>query len=129
MVPAEEEGAPDCQHAGAPAPTLTPENVVVVKRCFGGTVSSLDQAFAALDSDGGDFALETLKTLSKMSPLSLRLTWEAIERHKNGRIVVYSIVLFFATRWWISTRGPTSTWSYSSGGVVLVDKCRTYPRR
>jgi enoyl-CoA hydratase/carnithine racemase len=54
----------------------------VIKRAFKGSVHDI---FKNLEKDGSDFAKDTLKTLSKMSPLSLRVSAEAIERHaKEG---------------------------------------------
>lgn len=50
-----------------------------VARLFQGR-ETLDALIMALDLDGGEFAQATLKTLSRMSPTSMRLTFEQMQR-------------------------------------------------
>ncbi len=50
-----------------------------IKRFFDG-VTSLEALMSALEADQGEFAKATLKTLSRMSPISLRLTFEQMQK-------------------------------------------------
>ncbi|WDI30612.1 enoyl-CoA hydratase/isomerase family protein [Hyphococcus flavus] len=62
----------------APVNDMRPE----IARLFQGH-EALEDLLASLEKDGGDFASETLKTLSRMSPTSLVLTFEQMKRGHN----------------------------------------------
>ena len=55
-----------------------------IKSAFSG--ASVADIFAKLESDGSEFALKTLETLRKMSPLSLCVSCEAIQRHSASGV-------------------------------------------
>jgi len=62
-------------HAGEP--TLA-ANRAVIDRCF--SYDRLEEIFQALESDGSEFAIETLETLQKKSPLSMKVTLAQLRR-------------------------------------------------
>lgn len=62
--------------AGEPS---LPADRVEIDRLFAGH-DSLASLIAALEADGGDFAKETLKTLSRMSPTSMAIAFEQMKR-------------------------------------------------
>jgi enoyl-CoA hydratase len=65
-------------HAGEPV--LAPHRAVI-DRCF--AYDRLEDIFAALESDGSDFAADTLATLKKKSPMSMKVTLAQLRRGKG----------------------------------------------
>lgn len=66
-------------HAGDPGHALINDVRESIARLFQGH-ETLDALIKALENDGGEFAKETLATLQKMSPTSMRLTFEQMKR-------------------------------------------------
>ncbi len=66
-------------YAGDPGHAPVNDSRGDIARLFQGH-ETLDGLMAALGKDGGDFANTTLSTLEKMSPTSLRLTFEQMRR-------------------------------------------------
>lgn len=65
-------------YAGDPGQANINDRRADINRFFEGP-DSLEALFAALEDDGGEFATATLKTLSRMSPTSLRLTFQQMK--------------------------------------------------
>lgn len=65
--------------AGDPGPAVVNDLREAIAATFTGH-DTLDGLVGALEARGGDFAETTLKTLSRMSPTSLRLTFEQMKR-------------------------------------------------
>ncbi len=66
-------------YAGDPGHAEVNDKRGDVARLFQGH-ATLDELVAGLKRDGGDFAKETLETLMRMSPTSMRLTFEQMRR-------------------------------------------------
>ncbi len=66
-------------YAGDPGHAGVNDQREAIARLFQGH-ATLDVLMKALEQDGGAFAQATLKTLSRMSPTSLRLTFEQMQR-------------------------------------------------
>lgn len=61
---------------------VLPDNAQAIERCFGGDVTA-EEIIQKLDSEGGEWAEKTKKTLLRMSPTSVKVTIEAIKRHQS----------------------------------------------
>lgn len=66
-------------HAGDPGHAPINDARQHIAALFEGK-ETLDALIAGLKADGGDLAMDTLKTLERMSPTSLRLTFEQMKR-------------------------------------------------
>ena len=64
-----------------PGPAPLKEVRPAIDRCFG--QSSLDLVLRALEAEGTAWAQDTLETLSKRSPTSMKLTFAAIQRGRH----------------------------------------------
>lgn len=71
---------------GELAESVSSEDLQTIEECFGESVSSVSEVLANLKKNGSEFAQKQLKLLQKMSPLSMRVTWEAFRRHQSEEI-------------------------------------------
>eukprot|EP00392_Amoebophrya_sp_AT5.2_P011354 g11431.t1 len=65
-------------------PGLSAADCDTISRCFGASVSSVAEVLERLagERENVSFARKVAETLGEMSPLSLRVSWEAIEAHR-----------------------------------------------
>ncbi|MDO1585379.1 enoyl-CoA hydratase/isomerase family protein [Rhizobium oryzicola] len=66
----------------APPPSLLDQERDVIARCF--AFETVEEIFAALQREAGEFAERTLATLSKKSPLSLKVTLRLLRLGRNS---------------------------------------------
>ena len=100
-------------HAGEP--TLAPHRAVI-DRCF--AYNTLEEIFAALEADGSDFAAETLATLKKKSPTSMKV---ALAQLRRGREMDFDSAMKMEYRLSQGCMRPGSDF-YEGIRAVLVDK-------
>jgi enoyl-CoA hydratase/carnithine racemase len=81
---------------------------------------TLDALMAALKADGGDFAKETLDTLLRMSPTSMRITFEQMKR---GRRLDFNDTMKMEFR--IARRVMDGHDFYEGVRAQIIDKDRT----
>lgn len=91
------------------------ENFGVIDRCFGR--DSVEEIVAALEDDGGDFAAETLKFLSKKSPTSMKLSFKQL---REGRKLSFDDCMTMEYR--LSQACMAGNDFYEGIRAVLVDK-------
>jgi len=68
-------------HTPDTAKAMLATNAEAIQRCFGGSPSA-EEIAQRLEADGGTWASKTLGTLRKLSPTSVKVTLEAIQRHQ-----------------------------------------------
>jgi enoyl-CoA hydratase len=69
------------RYAADPGEPELPANRVAIDRCF--AHDRVEDILAALDADGGAFAIETAATLRLMSPTSLKLTLKLMRKGRS----------------------------------------------
>lgn len=58
-------------------------NGAAIERCFGGGVASAEEILSRLDKEGTTWATDAAATLRLRSPTSVKITFEAIKRHRS----------------------------------------------
>lgn len=58
-------------------------NHEIIQRCFGEGVASVEEVILRLEADGGAFAMQARDALLRMSPTSLKVSFEAVRRHRD----------------------------------------------
>jgi hypothetical protein len=69
-----------------PLPVSLPVSPRLPQACF--SAPTAEGIFDALEGDGSPFALDTLKTLKRMSPTSIKVTIEAARRHAGEGVTI-----------------------------------------
>jgi len=100
-----------------PEPTLTP-HMDAIRRCF--SKPSAESIVLALQSEGSDWANTTLKQILGGSPLSVKVTMEALRRHAQPQV---SLRHAFHTEFRLSQHFMTADSDFVEGiRAVLIDK-------
>jgi len=133
--PLEELFKPTCHfqlHSAAGSPftidILGPEALLArprlpqlaIERCFGKSGSSAEAIVAALESEGTEWAAATLKVLRRVSPTSVKISLEAIERHRSVSLKEAFTTEYRMSQWCMR---PQPSSDFCEGiRAVLVDK-------
>ncbi|CAD7963375.1 unnamed protein product [Amoebophrya sp. A120] len=64
-------------------PTISGADSELISRCFGHSAESVEAVMQRLEDEKTDFAEKYLKLLRDMSPLSLKVSFAAMERHRS----------------------------------------------
>ena len=99
---------------------LTPANCAVIDACF--SQPTAEEILEALDAHGSSFAAETLATLERQSPTSIKVTMEAVARHAPPDVTITEALV---TEYRLSQRfmQPQPASDFREGiRAVLVDK-------
>lgn len=99
---------------------LLEANAVAIERCFGKSGSSAEAIVAALESEGTEWAAATLKVLRRVSPTSVKISLEAIERHRSVSLKEAFTTEYRMSQWCMR---PQPSSDFCEGiRAVLVDK-------
>mmetsp|Transcript_41150 Transcript_41150/g.88413 ORF Transcript_41150/g.88413 Transcript_41150/m.88413 type:complete len:401 (+) Transcript_41150:152-1354(+) len=90
-----------------------------LKKCFG-SAKSVEEIVANLNKDGSDFAKSVIATLKTRSPMSVKVTFEAIQRHKSVTFKEAFIMEYRISQWCMRKQPEAD---FCEGiRAVLVDK-------
>mmetsp|Transcript_76630 Transcript_76630/g.222511 ORF Transcript_76630/g.222511 Transcript_76630/m.222511 type:complete len:413 (-) Transcript_76630:216-1454(-) len=68
------------------AKAMLAPNAAAIERCFGAGVESAEDIMGRLEAESSDFARHTLEALRQRSPTSVKVTLEAILRHRSATL-------------------------------------------
>jgi enoyl-CoA hydratase/carnithine racemase len=97
------------------------KNITSIRQVFSG-VKSVEEILTRLDGHGTDWSANTAQAIRKASPLSVKVSFEAIKKHSSESI---SLADAFATEYRLSQRfmRPQPLSDFTEGiRAVLVDK-------
>ncbi|CAD7965250.1 unnamed protein product [Amoebophrya sp. A25] len=105
-------------------PTLKEADCSVISRCFGASVDSVAGILGALDAEGaGSFAAKIAATLREMSPLSLQVSFAAIQRHHLEETATLRSALQLEYRMAMNCLRPQPEADFAEGvAALLLDK-------
>lgn len=72
-------------------------NLAAIERCFASATA--EEIVARLESEASDFARETLAALRQRSPTSVKVTLEAISRHKGATLEEAFVAEYRMSQW------------------------------
>jgi len=99
---------------------LLDANMPAIERCFGSSCSSGEAIVAALDAEGTEWAAAALKTLRRVSPTSVKISLEAIQRHQSVTLKEAIITEYRMAQWCMR---PQPHSDFCEGiRAVLIDK-------
>ena len=105
--------------------TLTPQ-LPCIHKCFGGQ-RDVAHILQALARDGSPFALDTLRTLERMSPTSLVLTFELFQRGLTQPSLTHDQCLDLEEHVGVQLLAAGDDF-FRGVQSLLVDKGKTQPR-
>jgi len=96
-------------------------NSAAIERCFGGA-SSAEDIVSRLEAEGTEWAAGVLKALRRMSPTSVKISLEAISRHKHATVTLKdAITMEYRMSQWCMRPQPDA--DFCEGiRAVLVDR-------
>lgn len=95
-------------------------NVAAIRRCFGADAATAEDLVARVGAEACGWSKETLATLRKRSPISVKVTLEAIRRHRSASLKEALIVEYRISQWCMR---PQPLSDFCEGvRAVLVDK-------
>eukprot|EP00440_Ansanella_granifera_P003277 gb/GFBE01003568.1/.p1 GENE.gb/GFBE01003568.1/~~gb/GFBE01003568.1/.p1 ORF type:complete len:403 (+),score=94.27 gb/GFBE01003568.1/:1-1209(+) len=95
-------------------------NADAIQRCFGDCSTSAEDIVTRLEKEGSDFASKTLKTLLQKSPLSVKVSLEALKRHQSVTLKDAIIAEYRLSQWFMR---PQPQSDFCEGiRSVLIDK-------
>jgi len=97
-------------------------NLAAIERCFGSGVRSAEDIVSRLEGQGTEWAAGVLKTLRRVSPTSIKLSLEAINRHRHESVTLKeAIITEYRMSQWCMRPQPHS--DFCEGiRAVLIDK-------
>lgn len=94
-------------------------NMAAIERCFGG-VATAEEVLQRLGAEGGDWAAKTLEALRARSPTSVKITLEALRRHRDVTLREAFIAEYRIAQWCMR---PQPESDFCEGiRAVLIDK-------
>lgn len=99
---------------------LIDANLPAIERCFGGDSPTAEEIVQKLKAEGGEWAPKALALLQKMSPTSVKVTLEAISRHRSITLKEAFVAEYRLSQWCMRDR-PESDFCEGIRSV-LVDK-------
>ncbi|CAE8637864.1 unnamed protein product [Polarella glacialis] len=110
--------------AGASQPDLSKAsleaNAAAIERCFGACSSSAEEIVLRLEAESSEWSANTLKVLRSKSPLSIKVSLEALRRHQAVSLKEAIIAEYRMSQWFMR---PAPSSDFCEGiRAVLVDK-------
>jgi len=95
-------------------------NAAAIERCFGGDAASAEDIVSRLEAETCDWSKATLKSLLQRSPTSVKISIEAIQRHRSVSLKEAFIAEYRLAQWCMR---PQPESDFCEGiRAVLIDK-------
>lgn len=95
-------------------------NSAAIERCFGSGISSAEEILSRLEAEGTEWATATAATMRLRSPTSVKVTLEAIQRHRSASFKEAMQMEYRLSQWCMR---PQPESDFCEGiRAVLIDK-------